>query len=744
MEKAELKELILKWLKEHSHDKKRKIVDIAQGIGMSETPEAVVDTLVEMEKDYEVFRNEFGNYSDRESAGIIEGKISINKAGLGFIEREYQDSIRIRDNCQKTAMSGDIVLIQCLPWETYGKVIAVVKRAREHVIGTFEDSGRGLHLVLDDEKIQQRIKRVRYDDDFTPISGMKVLCDIEDYGIPLILRVRQVIGYKDDPGVDITSVLLDHDIEGEFPEEVMEQVRTIPQIVPEKDLEGRKDLTGDITVTIDGDDSKDFDDAVSVRKDGKGWILKVSIADVSHYVTEGSPLDIEALKRGCSTYVTDRVVPMIPHELSNGICSLNPHVIRLTLTCEMKVDENGVITEYTIYPSFIRSTERMTYNNVNKILDGDIKVKQEYEHLGTIFTDLRDCADAIRRNRVKKGAIAFNSSESEIKVDRNGHPYYVGPKHSGHAEEMIEDCMIAANVSVANFMKWQEIPSVYRIHEEPSAKRLNDFVRTSDMLGHKLVLGKNHVRPLQIQQYLESVQDTEAYPVLSMLLLRCMQRAKYDNRCIGHFGLAEEEYLHFTSPIRRYPDLEVHRMLRKYSFEGCMDLNERKKDEEKTAEYAEQSSIRERLSADAEFDCADMKKAEYMQDHIGMISEGIVTGVQSYGMYVQLPSTVEGLVRVSAMGDDYFIFDQARMQLTANGSHKSYRVGMKVTVMCVGADKGQGNVDFALVGKNGKVYGLNRSGNSGGRRRESSYRKKKPERRGNGNRQQYKRKKRSA
>lgn len=741
MERNELKEKILTWLGDHSHDKNRKIINITSGIGMEKNPEEVIDILVEMEKNYEVFRNEAGNYSNREGAGIIEGKISINKAGMGFIDLDDKDSIRIRENNQKTAMSGDTVLVEYHPWQQFGKVIAVLQRARDHVIGTFEDSGRGLHLVLDDEKIQQRIKRVLYDDSFTPISGMKVLCDIEDYGIPLVLRVRQAIGYKDDPGVDITSVLLDHDIEAEFPKEVMEQVRSIPQTVPEKDLEGRTDLTGDITVTIDGDDSKDFDDAVSVVKDGEGWLLKVSIADVSHYVTEGSPLDIEAVKRGCSTYVTDRVVPMIPHELSNGICSLNPHVIRLTLTCEMKITHEGDVSDYKIYPSYIRSTERMTYNNVNKILDGDRKVIAEYEHLGNIFYDLRDCADAIRRHRVAKGAIAFNSSESEIKVDRNGHPYYVGPKHSGHAEEMIEDCMIAANVCVANFMKWQEIPSVYRIHEEPSEKRLSDFVRTSELLGHKLVLPKNHVRPLQIQQYLESVEDTDAYPVLSMLLLRCMQRAKYDNRCIGHFGLAEEEYLHFTSPIRRYPDLEVHRMLRKYSFEGCLDPNERAKDEERTAEYAEQSSIRERLSSDAEFACDDMKKAEYMLDHIGMISEGIVTGVQSYGMYVELPSTVEGLVRISAMGDDYFVYDQAKMQLTASGSRKSYRVGMKVTVMCIGADKGQGNVDFALVGKNGHVYGLNSSSRSG-RRKDGAHRNRKPERRGNGRKQQNKRKKR--
>lgn len=738
MNHMDLENQILAWLESHPK-RNRRMEDIIEGLGIDDLMGRQV--LDQMEQNYEVFRSETGQYQSRKMAGIVEGRISINRAGLGFIDREDAESIRIRDNAQKTALDGDTVLVQCQPWQVYGTVIAVLKRARTHVIGTFEDSGRGLHLVLDDEKLQEKIKRVRYDDDFTPISGMKVVCDIESYGIPMILRVRQVIGYKDDPGVDITSILLDHDIEGEFPDEVMEQVHSISQTVKEKELEGRVNLCDEITVTIDGDDSKDFDDAVSVSRNENGWLLKVSIADVSHYVTEGSPLDQEALKRGCSTYVTDRVVPMLPHELSNGICSLNPHVIRLTLTCQMQVKEDGSISDYRIYPSCIRSTERMTYNNVNRILDGDRKLIAEYEHLGCLFTDLADCADAIRRHRTSKGAIAFNSSESEIRCDKNGHPYYVGPRHSGHAEEMIEDCMIAANVCVANFMKWQEIPSIYRIHDEPSSKRLNDFVRTSELLGHKLILPKNSIRPTVIQNYLESVQDSDEYPVLSTLLLRCMQRAKYDNRCIGHFGLGEEEYLHFTSPIRRYPDLIVHRMLRKYSFEGCMDETQRAMDEQMTAEAAEQSSIRERLSADAEFACADMKKAEYMEDHIGMIAEGIITGVQSYGMYVQLPSTVEGLVRISAMGDDYFVYDQARMQLVANGSRKKYRVGMKVVVMCIGADKKQGNVDFALVGKNGRVYGINRASQYG-KRRESTHRKK-SERKGYG-RKQNRRKNRSA
>ena len=433
---------MIEWLESHPK-RNRRCEDIAEGLGLDAL--TVAQALEHMEKNYEVFRSETGQYQSRKMAGIVEGRISINRAGLGFIDREDAESIRIRDNAQKTALDGDTVLVQCQPWQIYGTVIAVLKRSRTHVIGTFEDSGRGLHLVLDDEKLQEKIKRVRYDDDFTPISGMKVLCDIESYGIPMILRVRQVIGYKDDPGVDITSVLLDHDIEGEFPDEVMEQVHSIAQTVSEKEMEGRVNLCDEITVTIDGDDSKDFDDAVSVVRKEKGWLLKVSIADVSHYVTEGSPLDMEALKRGCSTYVTDRVVPMLPHELSNGICSLNPHVVRLTLTCEINVGEDGSLGDYRIYPSVIRSTERMTYNNVNRILAGDTKLKAQYEHLGSLFEDLAECADAIRRQRTAKGAIAFNSSESEIRCDKTGHPYYVGPRHSGHAEEMIEDLSLKFN-----------------------------------------------------------------------------------------------------------------------------------------------------------------------------------------------------------------------------------------------------------------------------------------------------------
>lgn len=700
----ELKEKIVKYVEE-SPKGKRKFDNIVDALNMhSDLQRAELSNAIDdLESDWIIMKGESGQYYTREQTGIIEGKISINKSGLGFIDCENRDSIKIDAKNQNSALHGDIVLVRCQPWQSYGEVLKVVKRARNHIIGTYLSTKRGLVFVADDEKLQNATIKVMKDDTFTPIDGMKVVCDIVSYGKTITVKIAKEIGYKDDPGVDILSVLLDHDIQPEFPDEVMEQVHTIPQEVLEEEKRDRKDLTGEITVTIDGDSSKDFDDAVSVCRIDGGYNLKVSIADVSHYVQEGSALDEEAFKRGCSTYVTDRVVPMLPHELSNGICSLNPHVVRLTLTCDMKVDTDGNVFDYSVYPSFIRSTERMTYNNVNRILDGDDDLQKEYAHLGDLFFVLRDCADAIRRHRVSKGAIAFDSSESEIIVDKNGHPIDIRPRQRGHAEEMIEDCMIAANVCVANFMKWQEIPSVYRIHEEPQPKRIKEFVRISELMGHKLILGKGDVHPNAIQKYLESVSDTEEYPVLSMMLLRCMQKAKYDNACVGHFGLAEEEYLHFTSPIRRYPDLIVHRMLRKYSFEGCMDLSQRKMDEEKCAEYAEQSSTREKASVDAEYACDDMKKAEYMLDHIGEKAEGMITGVQSYGFYVQLENTVEGLVSVNHLHDDFYSYDQDRMQLVGNRTHRVYRVGMKVRVACLDANKNKGEIDFVVVGKNGKV-----------------------------------------
>ncbi len=697
----EMKERILQYLQEHPKGNKKE-KDMIEDLGIEDT-EMFYRALEEMRDAWEIVREKEGNYRTALQAGISEGILSIARNGMGYVDRDKYESIRVAEQDQLDAMDGDTVIVRCLPWQMYGEILEVKKRKRDHLIATYVHNGRKLVLIPDDAMLRRKMIKVLADQSISPVDGLKVVCAIEKYGKPLTLRVVKEIGHKDDPGVDILSVLLDHDINPEFPEEAMAQAKAVPSSVKESDLKGRKDLRQERTVTIDGDDSKDFDDAVSIETNEHGWYLKVSIADVSHYVTEGSPLDKEAYRRGCSTYAVNTVVPMLPHILSNGICSLNPKEDRLTITCAMQVEKNGMISDYDIYPSVICSDERMTYKNVNRILDGDSELCEKYSHLGDMFTELAACADAIRSARMNKGAIEFASEESEIRTDETGKPVYIGVKERGHAERMIEDCMIAANVSVANFLKWQSIPAIYRIHEEPKARRVSDFVRASEAMGHKFVTGKNQIYPNEIQRYLDSVSDTEEYPVLSRMLLRCMQKAKYDASCAGHFGLAEEEYLHFTSPIRRYPDLVVHRMLRRYSFELCMDEKQRLNDESFVQDAAEMSSVRERISQDAEYECADMKKAEYMEEHLNETFHGIISGVTSHGIYVELPNTIEGLVRISSMTDDYYEFDKDRMQLRGEFSGRVYRLGMKVKVTVAAASRTEKTVDFLLSGKNGRI-----------------------------------------
>lgn len=700
-----LKDRILEYVQDHRKGNRR-IDGIAEGLELYDKVDSGLlrEAVQELKDEYLLFEQPDGHFETREQANIEEGYIRINRSGIGYVTREGGSSIRIDEQDQLDAMDGDTVLVKCPPWQYEGEVVKVLKRSRDHLIATYEDNGHGLKLVIDDEKLRDRHLRVLDNRDVVPVEGLKVRCQIEKYSGPMTVRVDRVIGHKDDPGIDLLSILLDHEIDPVFPDDVMEQANAIPQTVQEEELEGRTDLRDEITITIDGDDSKDFDDAVSVEKRENGWLLKVSIADVSHYVTADSPLDLEALRRGCSTYVTDYVVPMLPHVLSNGICSLNPHADRLAMTCEMIINADGTTEEYRVYPSVINSNERMTYHNVNLILEGDEELRQRYAHLGSLFEDLRDCADAIRAYRVGKGAIEFESEEAVIKVDENGRPTDVSVKERGHAERIIEDCMIAANVSVADFLKWQDIPAIYRVHEEPQAKRIKNFVMVSELMGHKFVIGKSAVYPNEIQSYLESVADTDVYPVLSKLLLRCMQKARYDAACIGHFGLAEEEYLHFTSPIRRYPDLMVHRMLRKYALEGNIDMEERLLDEHRCMDYAEQSSIRERESQNAEYACEDMKKAEYMEGHIGEVFEGIIDGVQPYGFYVQLPNTIEGLVHINTLTDDFYAYDSIMMMLIGEHSKRMYTMGMKVRVEVISADAETQTIDFALHGKNGRIF----------------------------------------
>ncbi len=681
--------------------------DIAKKLNLTHAVElAEFDRAMdELEEDAELFRGRGNNYMNREQCGVAVGVIHINRRGVGYVDRDGMSSIMIQPSRLLGATDGDTVAARSdsgggsrIYEAVAGSVIKIIKRSKDFVVGTYIDTPYGPRFWPDEEKYRGCSISMKEPEGFTPLAGMKVKAHIDTYGNPLEVTYERTIGFKNDPGVDLLSILLDHDIDPEYPEAVMKQAEAVPQEVLEEEKEGRTDLTKDITITIDGDDSKDFDDAVAVTKTEDGWTLKVSIADVSHYVTEGSPLDLEAAKRGTSSYVIDKVVPMLPQLLSNGICSLNPHVVRLTNTCEMEVSRSGEVTDFKVYPSFICSTERMTYHNVNKILDGDPELCGTYAHLVEMLGDLRDCADAIRARRVAEGAIDFASDEAEILVDETGKPTFVGPKDRGHGERIIEDCMIAANVSVAKLMHRNEFPCVYRVHAEPSVKKLTTYAHMAYMLGHPFNV-KNAVSPKEIQRYLTSKEDCAEYNVLSSQMLRCMAKAVYDAHCLGHFGLAEKEYLHFTSPIRRYPDLIVHRMLRRYYFEE--DYSHRKNDESLVKRYAESSSEREREADSAEYECEDMKKAEYMKDKVGMVMEGIITSVKNYGFYVTLPDTIEGIVRVDSLYDGYYRYDEGRMALINDRTKMMYRIGDKIRIRVLSASKEARTVEFGVIRSSG-------------------------------------------
>ncbi|MEF9892363.1 ribonuclease R [Anaerorhabdus sp.] len=671
---------------------------LAKLLNMTSTSEFVLlnKVLNQLEDEYEIVRNPKNFFLTAAQAGIYRGGISINKKGFGFLDLDDENSIYISPDDLMGAMNKDEVIVKLINLNSNeGQVVKILKRNTDYCIGTFEISRSGIHVKLDDERLKGRVV-VKNQAQFKIVNGTKAQFKIIKIWKTITVEIVKLLGHKDDPGVDILSILLEHDIKSEFPKEVLQQAESISQdVLPEQKI-GRRDCTNQLVVTIDGDDSKDFDDAISIQRKGNNYQLAVHIADVSYYVTENSPLDIEALERGTSTYVADRVVPMLPHILSNGICSLNPKVERLTLTCDMEIDQHGEVNSYEIYPSFIRSTERMTYSNVNKILDGDNTLIKKYQHLGDMFEMMNDCAARIRVRREKNGAVDFEKDEAKVVVDKYGKVVDIKIRERGISERIIEDFMICANETVAKHMKWLEIPSLYRIHEKPTAKKLREFAKISLILGHKFKGNMEDIHPLEIQKCLEEFKDTPEYPVVSTLMLRAMQKARYDSKCLGHFGLGLEEYLHFTSPIRRYPDLVVHRMLRKYIFDQCVDVNQIKNDEIKMEKFGIETSDRERASTEAERDVEDMKKAEFMENKIGLSFDGVISSITKFGFYVELPNTVEGLVHVQTLSDDYYHYDESTLQLIGERTGTIYRLGQEVRVKLIDANKEKHTIDFAI------------------------------------------------
>lgn len=690
----QLKAEILKLISEHKkgfYDLKK----LAVVLKMTKTSDFVMlnKALNQLEDEFLIVRNSQNFFLSASQAGIYKGAISLNKKGFGFVDINENLSFYISAYNINGAMDKDIVLIQ----QTYdideAKVLKVIERHSDNLIGTV--FGKKLNIRLDDLRYRDYKLNIINKDKFKLVKGLKVQLKVIDFSRPLKVEIVRVIGHEDDPGVDISSILLANNIKLEFDEKTLEQANSISQEVDPSEYKNRTDLTNRTIVTIDGDDSKDFDDAISIEKLDDGFMLGVHIADVSHYVTQGSPLDKEAYERGTSVYVCDRVVPMLPHVLSNGICSLNPGVVRLCLSVDMKIDNNGEVVDYNLYPSIIKSKARMTYNNVNKILAGDPSLQAKYADIKDMFFDMAECSALIRKRREKAGAIEFDTDEAYVVVDKMGKPIDIKVRERGIAEKLIEDFMICANECVARIMKFQNLPCIYRIHESPKADKLREFAMIAKIRGHKFKGNLANIRPLDIQKCLDSFTDEQEHSVLSTLMLRCMQKARYDASCVGHFGLASKEYLHFTSPIRRYPDLIVHRMVRKYIFEKNYD--DIAKDEKLMDDIASQASECEEKATYSERDVLDMKKAEYMQNFVGQYFDGIISSVTNFGFFVKLDNTIEGLVHITSLNDDYYNYIPSMMCLQGRSIQKCYTLGDKVRIKVVGANKEEGTVDFNIV-----------------------------------------------
>lgn len=661
----------------------------------------LMKALNELEDECVFVRDRRDRYFFAEELGYVKGILKVNPKGFGFIDTD-DGSWYVNRESMNLALNNDVVFAQTKAYpdgSTEAVVVRILERNTKNVIGTIKVKD-GRKFFLPDSNFNDHTFTITNMEDFKVVNDSKVLVVITKYGKTLKAKIERVIGYKYDPGVDILSVLLEHNIEPEFPEAVLEELKSIPETVQEEDRKGRVDCTNELIITIDGEDARDLDDAISIEKLDGSYRLSVHIADVSYYVREGTELNAEAYQRGTSVYVADRVVPMLPHYLSNGICSLNPKVERCAMTCDMIIDLNGTIQSYKIYPSIIKTTERMTYTAVNKIIDGDEETCAQYPHLLEMVKNMLSLSKIIRTRREGLGAIDFDTREGKIILDEQGRPIDVVLRERGIAERIIEDFMIQANECVAAHVKWMETPSVYRIHEQPEPKKMRDFVKTANIMGYKFKGNVMNLRPKQCQQMLEDAKGTPEYPVLSVYLLRCMAKARYDAKPIGHFGLALTDYTHFTSPIRRYPDLIVHRMLRKYYINGVTDSKVMANDEKWVEKAAIQCSDTEVNAVMAERDVDDMKKAEYMEKHIGEEFDGIISSVTKFGIFVELPNTIEGLVHISNL-EDHYDYDEDSRSLLGRGSGTVLKMGMAVRVKVLDASRFKKQVDFQLVNEKG-------------------------------------------
>lgn len=605
-----------------------------------------------------------------------------------FLVSVDERKIRVDKKNAKNVFDQDEVLVYEEAHQN--KIVHVFSHGITKIIGTFYQRKKDFYFRSDvDFHKSIKIKNVK---DFKIRNKDKAVLEILKHGDPIICKIKEIIGKEDDKGVDITSMLYENNVRTTFSKHVSKEVNNLPKKVTKEDLVGRVDYRNLLTVTIDGDDARDFDDAISVEKTENGYRLYVHIADVTHYVKKNSAIDKEAYIRSTSIYLVDRVVPMLPFELSNGICSLNPDVDRCTLTCRMDIDNTGRCVSYKIEPTVIHSDKRCTYAKVNRFLNGERII--EYDDISTMLIDLYDLSKLLEARSIERGTIDFNTKESKITLNKNGKPVKIEIKSRGYSEQMIEECMILANVCVANFLNSNHLPGMYRIHEKPDSKKIYTLCSVADALNEQVTFDPNEVEAKDIQEFLHSITNEQSKEILSIVALRAMQKARYDVDCIGHYGLALEEYCHFTSPIRRYSDLVVHRMLRKYLFVKSSD--DPKLDMEAIAKQSIHVSQKERDAISVERQVDDYEKALYMSNKIGKKFEGTIVGVQSFGFFVELDDTVEGLVPSRSLYHDFFDYDEDRMCLVGQTYGDTYQIGQKVKVVCVEADAIKGQVTFAL------------------------------------------------
>lgn len=627
------------------------------------------------------------------------GKLRINKNGNGFVECEPED-IFVHSNDLNGAINGDFVEVEIKTRlndpEPEGYIRNILKRDLKNVVGEMVKDKKTLAFKPDDEKLNIAVKLTK-ESMKGCVEGHKVIISIiKEIGNRTFLgKVEKIIGHKNDPGVDILTIAAKHSIETEFSEDVKRELKNIPDEVCENDLIGRTDLTKEMIFTIDGDDTKDIDDAISVKRDGKNYVLGVHIADVSNYVKVGSALYDSAFSRGTSSYLADTVIPMIPHQLSNGICSLNPEVIRLTISCVMTIDGNGKVISYDIFPSYIKSRKQMTYKNVNKILDENI-IPEGYGEFADTLKLMHELSKILRQEKINRGYIDFGIDEAKVIQDENGKAIDIVKRVQGTGEKLIEDFMIAANETVATHISNMDLPFIYRVHDLPNAEKIEDFSNLIKQMGYQIHTNLNKITPVTMQKILNEFRDKDEFVILSDMLLRSMKKAIYSTNNIGHFGLASKNYTHFTSPIRRFPDLTVHRLLRTYLFENRIDMETVNFNAKYLIDVADHSSETEVNSVEAEREVLDMKMAEYMESHIGEEYEGIISGVTNFGLFVELDNLIEGLVHISTLDGFYTYVPEMLSLISANKKNK-YRIGDRVKIVVTNANKNQGIIDFELV-----------------------------------------------